>query len=256
MFRIQMSTQALSSIVPGGSAAGSALGYRLMTLSGIRGTDAGFALGTVGLGSAVMLNLIFWIGLIISIPIRGVNPDLRLASPSSGIIVMGFAAALVFGLMEGAGRAERTIRWVARRFHVDDERAARVLAPGRRAPRGARQGPAAARAGRCSGPRSTGCSTRPRCGCSSAPSGRASTSTRSSSRSGSPTCSPRSRSRRAGSASSTPATSGCSSASVDPAPAGDARRGLVPVRAVLLPDPARRDPVPDAARRAVEHRAA
>ena len=34
MFRIQMSTKALSNIVPGGSAAGSALGYRLLTLSG------------------------------------------------------------------------------------------------------------------------------------------------------------------------------------------------------------------------------
>ena len=127
MFRIQMSTRALSSIVPGGSAAGSALGYRLMTLSGIRGTDAGFALGTVGLGSAVMLNLILWTGLIVSIPIRGVNPIYGSVAVV-GIIVMGIAAALVFGLMEGAGRAERTIRWVARRFHVDDERAAQVLA--------------------------------------------------------------------------------------------------------------------------------
>ena len=36
MFRIQMSTKALGNIVPGGSAAGSALGYRLMTLSGVQ----------------------------------------------------------------------------------------------------------------------------------------------------------------------------------------------------------------------------
>ena len=74
LFRIQMSTRALSSIVPGGSAASSALGYRLMTLSGVAGPDAGFALATVGLGSAVVLNLILWAGLLISIPIRGVNP--------------------------------------------------------------------------------------------------------------------------------------------------------------------------------------
>ena len=38
MFRIQMSTKALGNIVPGGSAASSALGYRLMTLSGIQRT--------------------------------------------------------------------------------------------------------------------------------------------------------------------------------------------------------------------------
>ncbi|MGA0231214.1 MAG: hypothetical protein ACO3L8_10575, partial [Ilumatobacteraceae bacterium] len=74
LFRIQMSTRALSSIVPGGNAASSALGYRLMTLSGVSGPDAGFALATVGLGSAVVLNLILWTGLIVSIPIRCVNP--------------------------------------------------------------------------------------------------------------------------------------------------------------------------------------
>ena len=64
MFRIQMSTKALGNIVPGGSAASSALGYRLLTLSGISGPDAGFALATAGLGSAVVLNLLFWIALL------------------------------------------------------------------------------------------------------------------------------------------------------------------------------------------------
>ncbi len=126
MFRIQMSTRALSSIVPGGSAAGSALGYRLLTLSGVPGPDAGFALATVGLGSAVVLNLLLWVGLIISIPIRGVNP-LYGTVAVMGIIVMGAAAALVFGLMEGQGRSERIIRWVAVKVRLDPDRAARVL---------------------------------------------------------------------------------------------------------------------------------
>ncbi|MFT4658212.1 MAG: uncharacterized membrane protein YbhN (UPF0104 family), partial [Ilumatobacter sp.] len=74
MFRIQLSTRALTNVVPGGNAAGSALGYRLLTLSGIRGTDAGFALATAGIGSAVVLNLVFWLGLVVSVPRRGVNP--------------------------------------------------------------------------------------------------------------------------------------------------------------------------------------
>jgi uncharacterized protein (TIRG00374 family) len=126
MFRIQMSTRALSSIVPGGSAAGSALGYRLLTLSGVPGPDAGFALATVGLGSAVVLNLLLWIGLIISIPIRGVNP-LYGTVAVMGIIVMGAVAALVFGLMEGQGRSERVIRWVATKLRVNPDRAAQVL---------------------------------------------------------------------------------------------------------------------------------
>lgn len=126
LFRIQMSTRALSSIVPGGSAASSALGYRLMTLSGVAGPDAGFALATVGLGSAVVLNMILWCGLIVSIPVRGVNPIYGSAA-LAGVIVMGLAAALVFGLMEGQGRSEIIIRWIARKLRFDEDKAAVVL---------------------------------------------------------------------------------------------------------------------------------
>ena len=102
MFRIQLSTKALSNIVPGGNAAGSALGYRLLTLSGISGPDAGFALATAGIGSAVVLNIIFWLGLVVSIPIRGVNPLYGLAAVV-GVIIMGVAAMLVIGLTDGPG---------------------------------------------------------------------------------------------------------------------------------------------------------
>jgi len=123
VFRIQMSTKALSSIVPGGSAAGSALGYRLLTLSGVPGPDAGFALATAGLGSAVVLNLVFWASLVVSIPIRGVNGGYATAA-IAGVIIMGFAGTLVFGLLEGQGRAERVLRWIARKLRFDENRAA------------------------------------------------------------------------------------------------------------------------------------
>ena len=121
LFRIQMSTKALGSVVPGGSAASSALGYRLMTVSGVPGPDAGFALGTAGLGSAVVLNLIFWFGLIVSIPFNGVNKAYVTAA-IAGVLIMGLAAAIVFGLMEGQQRAERVLRWIARRLRQDEDR--------------------------------------------------------------------------------------------------------------------------------------
>ena len=123
LFRIQMSTKALSSIVPGGSAAGSALGYRLMTLSGVPGPDAGFALATAGLGSAVVLNLLFWMALIISIPIRGVNPGYA-SGAIAGVVLMGVAAVIVIGLLEGQGLAERVLRWGARKLRLNEDRAA------------------------------------------------------------------------------------------------------------------------------------
>ncbi len=127
LFRIQMSTRALSSIVPGGSAASSALGYRLMTLSGVAGPDAGFALATVGLGSAVVLNLILWCGLIITIPIRGFNPAYGTAA-LAGIVIMLLAAGLVYGVRSNNGWSDRFIRWAARKFNVDEDKASRVLA--------------------------------------------------------------------------------------------------------------------------------
>lgn len=60
LFRIQLSVKAVSNVVPGGTATSSAVGYRLMTSAGVKGTDTGFALATVGLGSAVILNVILW----------------------------------------------------------------------------------------------------------------------------------------------------------------------------------------------------
>ena len=126
MFRIQLSTKALTNVVPGGNAAGSALGYRLLTLSGIRGPDAGFALATAGIGSAVVLNLIFWIGLVVSIPRRGVNPYYGGAA-LVGIIVIGIAAFLVIGIMEGQKRAERIARWIAVKLRNDPDKLAAAI---------------------------------------------------------------------------------------------------------------------------------
>ena len=126
LFRIQLSTKSVGNILPGGSAASSALGYRLLRLSGVQGPDAGFALATAGLGSAVVLNLILWVGLIASIPGQGVNAAYGTAA-IIGVIVMVVAAALIFGIIDGQGRAERALRWMATRLRFNEDRAASVL---------------------------------------------------------------------------------------------------------------------------------
>ncbi len=126
MFRIQLSTRALSSLVPGGSAAGSALGYRLLTVSNVPGPDAGFALATAGLASAVVLNFVLWFGLVVSIPLRGVNPVYGTAA-IAGIILMGIAAAIIFGLIEGQHRSEKLLRAIARKLHMNEDRAGEAV---------------------------------------------------------------------------------------------------------------------------------
>ena len=126
LFRIQMSTKALTNIVPAGSAAGNALGYRLLTLSGVPGPDAGFALATAGIGSAVVLNALFWCSLTVSIPAFGLNP-LYASAALAGVIVMLVAVGLVIGLLHGQGRAERIIRWISTKFHFDADKATAAL---------------------------------------------------------------------------------------------------------------------------------
>lgn len=126
MWRIQLSTRALGNIMPAGSAASSALGFRLLTMSGISRPDAAFALATAGIGSAIILNFILWTGLIISIPIRGVN-GIYVAAAIVGVFLMSIAGFLAYGLMEGQGRSKRFVYRVAKRFRFNGDKAVTTL---------------------------------------------------------------------------------------------------------------------------------
>lgn len=117
--RVQLATKAVTNVVPGGSAAGSALGYRLLTLAGVEPAGAGFALATAGLGSAVVLNLLLWSTLLVSIPISGVNP-LYVSVALAGVFVLGAFGVVVLFLVRGAERAERIVQAIARRFSFVD----------------------------------------------------------------------------------------------------------------------------------------
>ena len=103
LLRIQMTTLSVSHCTPGGTATGAALGYRLMTQAGIPGRDVGFALATQGIGSAVVLNVILWIALIVSIPVWGVSAVYLLAA-IVGVLLLIASAALLFFFTRGGER--------------------------------------------------------------------------------------------------------------------------------------------------------
>jgi uncharacterized protein (TIRG00374 family) len=126
LLRIQLSTRAVTNVVPGGSAAGSALGYRMLTLGGVRGADAGFALVAAGLGSALMLNVLLWVTLLVSIPAAGFRP-IYVTMALIAVFVIAAMAAIVFALMRGQMQAERAVRWVGRRVKFLDEERLAVL---------------------------------------------------------------------------------------------------------------------------------
>jgi putative heme transporter len=115
LLRIELSTLAVSHVLPGGSAAGSGIAVDLYRDAGVAPTDAGFALATQGLGSAVVLNALLWLGLVISIPLRGFNPLYGTAAVV-GVLILGLFSALILLLTRGEARAARVLCELARRI--------------------------------------------------------------------------------------------------------------------------------------------
>ena len=120
--RMNLSTLAVNHVVPGGTVAGWALSYRLLTRMGVTGTDAGFALAARGIGSTVILNLLLWIGLVVSIPLRGFDP-LYLTAAIIGSLIIGGILALILGLTRGERRASAIVCAISRRVPFVDEAA-------------------------------------------------------------------------------------------------------------------------------------
>lgn len=93
--RITLTTLGLSHVVPGGSAVGTSVGLRLLTATGVPAGDALFAIATQALGSAVILNLILWVGLVVSIPARGFDPVYGTAALVGGLLLALVATAVL-----------------------------------------------------------------------------------------------------------------------------------------------------------------
>src|SRR5579872_2333165 len=108
LFRINLSSLAVSHIMPGGTAPGTAVAFRLLTQSGISGADAGFALAMQGVGSALVLNSILWLALLVSVFLHGYNPLYAVAA-GAGVVLMGAFAAVVVALTKGRKRSIEVI---------------------------------------------------------------------------------------------------------------------------------------------------
>jgi uncharacterized protein (TIRG00374 family) len=141
LFRINMSTLSLSHVSPGGTAPGAALGYRLLTQSGVTGSDAGFALGSQGIGSAVVLNVIFWLSLVAFLATHGFHVPsghhggqapsgsiLVIVAAVVGVLLLGAFGALFYLFTRGQEHASRVVRAVAARTRfLDADRTVALL---------------------------------------------------------------------------------------------------------------------------------
>jgi uncharacterized protein (TIRG00374 family) len=115
IFRINMWALAVSHTLPGGTVPGTAASYRLLTESDVSGSTAAFGLATQGIGSAVVLNVIFWLSLLISIPLQGYNPLYGFAA-LLGVLLLAIFAAVVLLLTRGEKHASIIVKKVADRL--------------------------------------------------------------------------------------------------------------------------------------------
>lgn len=109
VWRIDLSTLAVSHVLPGGTAGGDGLGYRLLTNEGVNGGDAGLALAVQGIGSALVLNAILWLALIVSIPLTGFNPIYATAAIVGALVLAAFAGVVLL-VTRGEDRAAGALR--------------------------------------------------------------------------------------------------------------------------------------------------
>jgi uncharacterized protein (TIRG00374 family) len=115
MYRIVLSSLAVNHVVPGGAAAGGVLQYRLLTRAGVDPAQASFAMAAQSLGSALVLNLLLWIGLVVSIPATGFQP-LYATAAAIGAVLLAVAGGAVLALTRGRHRAVSVIARAADRL--------------------------------------------------------------------------------------------------------------------------------------------
>jgi uncharacterized protein (TIRG00374 family) len=115
IFRINMWALAISHTLPGGTVPGTAASYRLLTESNVPGSTAAFGLAAQGVGSAVVLNLIFWLALLISVPLQGYNPAYGFAA-ILGVLFFAIFAGVVYLLTRGERQASLFVKRVGDRL--------------------------------------------------------------------------------------------------------------------------------------------
>jgi uncharacterized protein (TIRG00374 family) len=112
--RIDLSTLAVSHLVPAGSAVGAGLGYRLLTDAGVPGVEAVSVKGTQAVGSALVLNVLLWCSLVASILLDGFSPVYGPVA-AVGLVLLTAAAAVLLTLRTRETQVARFLgRWLGR----------------------------------------------------------------------------------------------------------------------------------------------
>jgi uncharacterized protein (TIRG00374 family) len=97
---VVLSSLAVGHVVPAGGAASSVVTVRLLTSSGVDASDATFVLATQGVGSAVVLNALWWVALVAAVPVTGFHRAYAVVA-LIGAVVIGIMGLAVLRIIRG-----------------------------------------------------------------------------------------------------------------------------------------------------------
>lgn len=125
--KVTLAGHAISHVVPGGTAPAGALSYRIFTDLGVPRDTSAFGLAVIGTGSAVVLNIMFWMALVISIPLRGFNPAYGFAALAGVFLLLAFFGTILL-ITRGQHHADNWLRAIAQRVPaIDPDRISALL---------------------------------------------------------------------------------------------------------------------------------
>lgn len=128
ILKMNLAGLAISHVVPGGTAPAGALSYRVLTELDVPKETSAFGLAVQGSGSAVVLNIIFWMMLVISIPLRGFNPAYGFAALAGVFLLAAFFGTILL-ITRGQRHADSWLRAAARHLPaVNPDRVSKILA--------------------------------------------------------------------------------------------------------------------------------
>ena len=119
LLRVNLAGLAISHVVPGGTAPAGALSYRIFSELGVPKETSAFGLAVQGSGSAVVLNMIFWLALVVSIPLRGFNPAYGFAALAGVFLLAAFFGTILL-ITRGQRQAANWLQAIARRIPAVD----------------------------------------------------------------------------------------------------------------------------------------
>jgi hypothetical protein len=127
LFRIELVAAAVAHVVPAGTLGTAAFGFRLFTAERVPAHETAVMLTVKSVGSALVMNALLWVSLVILIPVAGFQP-IYVSVAIAGMVLLLVAGGLLLGVTRGAAPASRLVRAIGDKIPgLSGERAERAI---------------------------------------------------------------------------------------------------------------------------------